>query len=122
MRYNNESHSNNLKGVCELYNEEIDKHNQRVLAKAMKDKTRDYDNELIPKLKEDETNRSYWTHVNGKGNLLGFIKKGVFSNWTAMNASINFTNVPENLKHGELYCFFIVYICTFFSLSVVCIQ
>ena len=62
----NLSYSNNLKGVFELYNKEIDKHNQGVVAKATKDKTRNYDDELFPLLKEDDINRSYWTHANGK--------------------------------------------------------
>jgi len=92
------SYSNNLKGVFELYNKEIDKHNQRVLAKSTKDKTREYDDKLIPLLKEDEINRLYWTHANRKGTLLAFMEKGVFSNWAQMNASIHFTNVPKNAE------------------------
>ena len=78
----NQSHSNNLKGVFELYNEVICKHNEEVLAKADADpdKTNDYDDQLFPLLKEEDINRLYWTHASGKGNLLAFIEKGVFSN------------------------------------------
>ena len=91
----NQAYSNNLKGIFELYNEEIDNHNQKVLAKTMKDKT-DYDNQIIPKLKEHKISRSHWTRVIGKGNLLASIKKGVFTSWPEMNASKKVTNVPKN--------------------------
>ena len=97
-RLTNQSYSNNLKGVFELYNDAIHKHNQGVIAKASKDKTRDYDDEIFPLLKEDDINRSYWTHASGKGAMLAFIEKGVFSNWPKMNDSVNYKNVPKNAK------------------------
>ena len=99
-RLTNQSYSNNLKGVFEIYNEAIRKHNQGVIAKADKDKTNDYDDELFPLLEEDNSNRSYWTHASGKGTMLAFIKKGVFSNWLKMM-----------LKNGEFPACCILYIC-----------
>ena len=95
-RLTNLSFSSNLKRVFELYNKEVDKHNQGVIVKASKDKTRDYDDELFPLLKEDDINRSYCTHANGKGTMLAFINKGVFSNWPKMNDSVNYKKVPKN--------------------------
>ena len=96
----NQAFSCNLRGVFELYNEEIRKHNEAVLAKAAADpdKTNDYDDELFPLLKEENINRSYFTHASGKGNLLAFIEKGVFTNWTKMNESVNYKNVPKNAQ------------------------
>ena len=96
----NQSFSCNLKGVFELYNEAIRKHNEAVLAKADADpdKTNDYDDQPFPLLKEEDINRSYWTHASGKGNILAFIEKGVFSNWPKMNDSVNYKNVPKNAK------------------------
>ena len=117
----NQAFSNNLKGVVELYNEEIDNHNQKVLAKTMKDKT-DYDNQIIPKLKEHKISRSHWTHVNGKGNLLASIKKGVFTSWPEMNASKQVTNVPKNTENGGLYWLLYWIYLSIFSLNVVCFQ
>ena len=95
----NQSFSNNLKGVFELYNEAIRKHNLAVLAKAEadKDKTNDYDDELFPLLEEDDINCSYWTHAS-KGTMLAFVEKGVFSNWPKMNDIVNYKNVPKNAK------------------------
>ena len=64
----------------------------------MQNETVDYDDEIITTLKEHQINRSYWTHVNAKGNLLAFIKKGVFTSWPQMNASKLFTNVTKNAE------------------------
>ena len=94
----------NLKGVFELYNEAIRKHNQGVIAKADKDKKNDYDDELFPLLQEDDITRSYQPHASGKGTMLAFIEKGVFSNWPKMNDSVNYKNVPKNAENGELPC------------------
>ena len=94
----NQAFSCNLRGVFELYNDEIRKHNEAVLAKAAANPDNDYDAELFPLLKEEDINRSYFTHASGKGNLLAFIEKGVFTNWTKMNESVNYKNVPKNAK------------------------
>ena len=94
----NQSYSNNLKGVFELYNEVIRKHNQAVIVKADKDKMNDYDDELFPLLQEDDINRSYWTYDSGKGTMVAFIEKGVLSNWPKMNDSVKYKDVPKNAK------------------------
>ena len=94
----NQAFSCNLRGVFELYNEAIRKHNEAVLAKAAANPDNDFDAELFPLLKEEDINRSYFTHASGKGNLLAFIEKGVFTNWSKMNESVNYEHVPKNAK------------------------
>ena len=64
----------------------------------MQNETVDYDDEIITTLEEHQINRSYWTHVNAKGKLLSFIKKGVFTSWSQMNASKTFTNGTKSAK------------------------
>ena len=64
----------------------------------MQDETVDYDDDIITKLEEHQINRSYRTHVNAKGNLLAFVKKGAFTSWPQMNASKPFINVTKSAE------------------------
>ena len=88
-------YSNNLKGVSNLFNEEIERHNQNVIAEALENNTTVLDDQLIMYLNEEHINRSYYTHVNFKGALLTYVEKGIFAHWPRMNFSKNMTNVTK---------------------------
>ena len=74
-------YSNNLKGVFNLFNKEIEKQNQRVISKAQENNTAVLDDQLIMPLKEEHINWSYYTHVNFKCALLAYLEKGIFAHW-----------------------------------------
>ena len=67
-----------------------------MISEAMKNETAILDDQLIIPLKEYQINRSYYTHVNAKGNHLAFMEKGIFASWPQMKSSKNMTNVTNS--------------------------
>jgi hypothetical protein len=88
-------YSNNLKGIYNRFNEEIERHNQNGISEALENNKAILDDQLIVCLKEEHIKWSYYTHVNSKGTLLAYLEKGHFAYRPQMNLSKNMKNVTK---------------------------
>ena len=81
----------NLRSLFHYTNELIEEHNETVTGltyESEEGEELDMRNKmLIPRLKEEDVNCSYYTLINIKSNLLNYTEKGLFSNWPEMSPS-----------------------------------